>query len=378
MENWRIPQGSDFREELDQCRLNINVLESMNDWVRVIDKAGNILFMNKIMEDFTNVKALEYRCSFEEDIISDKTLIPRSTSLTTLVTGKTMTSEIGFLSREYSVTSSPIVDSRGSTFAAVEVFRDITSELSIRKELFNANMRMRDDIDFAKTIQKQLLPRKKTYHNLDISYYYRPSEDLSGDLFGVNVLDDDKVGVFISDVVGHGVSAALLTMFLRQNISALVGEGYGIYPNLLLTKLKENFGDLGLAPSIYATVFYGYYSKSKGTLTYANGGHNCQPILIRDGRATHIEASGFPISDLFLAVDYREGKVKVKKGDKLVFYTDGVIETKNHEGNQYGLDRFIDILVKNDGQIEEAVRDVYNYSWDGPEDDIAILLINVN
>lgn len=377
LEKWRIRESLDLKEEINLCKMNINVLESMKDWVRVIDKDGNILFMNKAMENFGNVKALEFRCSFEEDIITDEAIIPHSVSLTPLLTNKSYTNEILFLGKEYSVTSSPILDDDGTAIAAVEVFRDISAEASIRRELFNANRRMVDDIEFSKSIQKQLLPKKGYFNNVEIDYFYRPSEDLSGDMFGVDIIDDDKVAFYICDVVGHGVSASLLTMFIKQNISALLSEGYGIYPNMLLNKLKNKFSELGLSASVYATLFYGYYSKSKETMVYANAGHNCMPLLLRKNSYEKLEATGFPISDLFLGFDYEETEVKINLGETLVFYTDGLTEIKNYSGEEFGVQRFLEVVTKNKNIIENAVKAVDSFSWGQPDDDMAILLAKV-
>lgn len=378
LEKWRIKENLDLREEVNLCKMNINVLESMKDWVRVIDKDGNILFMNKAMESFGNVKALEFRCSFEEDIITDDAVIPHSVSLTSLLTNKSFTSEILFLGKEYSVTSSPIFNENGQAFAAVEVFRDISAEVSIRRELFNANRRMVDDIEFSKSIQKQLLPKKGFFNNIEIDYFYRPSEDLSGDMFGVDIIDDDKIAFYICDVVGHGVSASLLTMFIKQNISALLSEGYGIYPNMLLNKLKKKFSELGLSSSVYATLFYGYYSRSKNTMVYANAGHNCMPILMRQNSYEKLIATGFPISDLFLGFDYEETEVKINLGDILVFYTDGLTEITNYSGEEFGVKRFEEAVTNDSTKIiENAVKAVDSFSWGQPDDDMAILLAKV-
>lgn len=377
LDKWKIDQEENLIEIANYCAININVLESMSEWVRVVDKKGHILFMNKSMTRDNNIKALEYRCSFDEDIMTKNSSIPMSISLRTLITGETYTEDLNFLGRDYSVTASPIIDEMGQIFASVEVFRDVSEEMRIRKELYQANKRMKKDIRFAKTIQSQLLPKKKNINNLDIDFYYRPSEDLSGDMFDVTRIDDDRVGFYICDVVGHGVSASLLTMFIKQNISALISEGYGIYPSSLLNNLKSKFSELGLDPSVYATIFYGFYSRQNEEICFANAGHNCTPIIYKDGDFSYLEASGFPITDLFLNTDYEEEKISLKKGDTLYLYTDGISEIKNYRGEEFGRNGLIRALGKPGRPIENILRDMRDFSWTRQEDDIALLQIKV-
>lgn len=377
LEKWKIDQPEILADQANYCAININILESMNDWVRVIDREGNILFMNRSMSEESNIKALEYRCSFDEDIIRGNTLIPRSVSLSTLISNKTFNHDLRFLGREYSVTSSPVLDEEGNVTAAVEVFRDISEEVVMKKELYSTYGKMVEDINFAKNIQKQLLPKKDTYNNIEIDYYYMPSEELSGDMFGVSRIDDDRVGFYICDVVGHGVSASLLTMFINQNISALISEGFGIYPSALLNSLKKKFIALNLAPSTYATLFYGYYSKYDNTLTYANAGHNCMPIIKSKEGIRTLDAKGFPICDLFEGKDYSEHTEVLEKGDELYFYTDGITEIKDYRSQEFGLSRLMDIIEEGGGTIDRLLTSLNNFAWGSPEDDIAFLMARV-
>lgn len=377
LEKWKIDQPEILADQANYCAININILESMNDWVRVIDKEGNILFMNRSMSEDSNVNALEYRCSFDEDIIKDRTVIPRSVSLSTLISNKTFTHDLDFLGRQYSVTSSPVLDDNGNVTAAVEVFRDISEEVVMKKELYSTYEKMVKDINFAKNIQKQLLPKKDSYNNIDIDYYYMPSEELSGDMFGVSRIDDERVSFYICDVVGHGVSASLLTMFINQNISALISEGFGIYPSALLNRLKEKFLELDLTPSTYATIFYGYYSNHDKTITYANAGHNCMPLVkSKDGIRT-LNAKGFPICDLFEGKDYNEYVEVLEAGDELYFYTDGITEIKDYNSEEFGLYRLVDIIKEGEGTIDRLLTSLNNFAWGSPEDDIAFLMARV-
>lgn len=359
---------------IELCELNVQVLESMDDWVRVIDRNGRILFINKSMKTSCKTHDPNIACSFEEDIIMGDSVVPRSVSLITLLTRKTYNKEIIFMGKEYSVKSSPVIDEDGDVVAAVEVFRDISSEIHIRRELFNANKMMSDDIKFARSIQAQLLPEKGIIGDLDVDYYYQPSKQLSGDLFDIIKIDDDKVGIYICDVVGHGVGASMLTMFIKQTTRAIVTELGGARPSITLYELRARFGEMNLAENLYFTMFYGVYSRKERSFSYSNAGHNCCPIVKLDDRYKVLEITGVPICDLFREMTYKEDKIRLEKGDKLIFYTDGFTESKNYDREEFGNERFIEAIMKPGNIIENVVGEVTKFSWGEVFDDMAIMV----
>ncbi|MDO5718282.1 MAG: SpoIIE family protein phosphatase [Tissierellia bacterium] len=365
------------KHRIELCELNIQVLESMDDWVRVIDKDGIVIFINKSMKESCNTHKPNFKCSFDTDIFMGDSVIPRSVSLITLLTKKNFVKEIIFMGREYSVKSSPIVDDKGEVVAAVEVFRDISSETHIKRELFNANKRMLDDLKFARSIQTQLLPEKGMTGPIEVDYYYKPSEQLSGDLFDVIRIDKDKVGVYICDVVGHGVGASMLTMFIKQTMMAIIQEIGGTSPSKILYELRHRFGQMKLAENLYFTLFYGIYDHSRREFSYSNAGHNCCPILKLKNDYKILETNGVPICDVFKEMRYNEDRLKLSKGDKLIFYTDGFTEPKNYDKEEFGIDRFIKSLMVNDDIIENVVGDVIRFSWGEINDDMAIMVATI-
>ena len=123
--------------------------------------------------------------------------------------------------RHYSIKSSPVKDSNGEIYAAVEVFRDVTRERKLELDLINKNKKINKDLQFAKRIQEKILPRKGANDSLKLDYVYKPSEILSGDMFDMFNIDEDNVGIYISDVAGKGVAASMMTMFIRQSMRVM-------------------------------------------------------------------------------------------------------------------------------------------------------------
>src|SRR5699024_6036638 len=108
---------------------------------------------------------------------------------------------------------------------------------------------------FAKKIQMSILPKKGVFGPLKIDYLYRPSEILSGDMFDIHKIDDEHIGIYISDVVGHGVSASIMTMFIRQTMESIMKDT--LSPSDAISNLHKSFLDLNLDDENYFTLFYG-------------------------------------------------------------------------------------------------------------------------
>ena len=198
--------------------LNYHVLEGMADWVRVVDKEGTIIYANKTMKEALGHNIVGMKCykSHGKEMPCSFCITDRSIN-----TGEIVQKEEKINGRYFSVKSSPVTNSDGKVFAAVEVFRDVTRERKLELELIEKNKKMSKDLGFAKRIQERILPNKEILGNISIDYIYRPSEMLSGDMFDVFYIDDENIGIYISDVSGHGVAAAMMTMFIRQTMRSI-------------------------------------------------------------------------------------------------------------------------------------------------------------
>ena len=146
---------------------------------------------------------------------------------------------------------------------------------------------------------------------------------------------------------------------------------------------RSNFSQLKLGADKYFTCFYAVYNRKNKRLTFANGGHNCKPALLREGKVEWIERPGLPISQLFLDVPYKEETLNLSEGDAFLLYTDGIIEVQNKEGEQFGLERLEKILsvVIANHQISQALDEILyrvnRFCWGDTPDDIALVLMQV-
>ncbi|WP_352418131.1 SpoIIE family protein phosphatase [Proteiniborus sp.] len=354
-------------------RLSYEALDGMVDWVRVIDRNGIIIYANKSMEESLGKDIVGKKCY---SVLGKGCACARCITETTINTGEIVEKEEIIGDRIFSVKSSPVKDLDGNIYAAVEVFRDVTRERKLEKEIIKKNEKMSNDLSFARTIQKKILPKKGILGSLKIDYLYFPSEMLSGDIFDINRINENLTGVYISDVVGHGITASIMTMFIRQTMKSIKYDY--LDPSEAISELHKRFLDLNLDSDKYFSIFYGILDKRDNSFKYVNGGHNCIPLHINDNGVDFLEAKGYPITCLFDNIKYEEKCVKLQKGDKLLFYTDGVIETRNEKGELFGFDRLIDISNKNKDNLLNAIEKSLNeFKYKDIDDDFALLTVEL-
>ena len=361
------------KEIQEYSNLNYQVLESMADWVRVIDYNGNILYANKSMKDSLGDNIVGMKCYAAHGQLEPCGFC---ISRRSIETKETIQKEEIIQGRYFTVKSSPVLDNHGQVIAAVEVFRDVTRERKLELELIEKNTKMSNDLLFAKRLQHRILPKTGIYGNLQIDHLYKPCEMLSGDIFDIYYIDEDNIGVYICDVVGHGVTASMMTMFVRQTMRAVKDDI--LSPSRTLSELHQKFTSLDLDVDKYFTIFYGVFNTKDRSFKYSNGGHNCVPIKFNDNGITLLKTNGFPISLIFNEVDYVEKEIKLNPGDKILFYTDGIIEAKNIYGEEFEIDGILKVIKENKEDIlNKIVYNVERFRWGEQNDDLAMVLMEV-
>jgi len=355
----------------------LSIVDGMIDWVRVVDKNNMVLYANKKMkEDLGDI--VGKKCY---DVFGINKKCDYCISGITLEKGCIMKKQSIVGNNTYMVVSSPIRDKSGEISGAVEVFRDITTEINLSQKINEKNEKMSDDINFAKNMQMRMLPPKGMYNGVNVDYLYESSELLSGDFFDVFKIDEDNTGIYICDVVGHGVTASLLTIFVRQSLRT-IAKGRTLI-NGIMKELHKTFLALNLDYDRYFSVFFGIYNKTTCDFHYVNAGHNTEPILLStNGSITMLKSKGYPIANIFDSVQYDVSAVKLDIGDRLFFYTDGITEAANEEGKQYGVDNIINIIEKekSKGSKEDILKNI-KLSLDDyckvHKDDYAILMAEI-
>ena len=353
--------------------LNYHVLEGIADWVRVVNRDGIIIYANKSMKEELGEEIIGIPCDESHCGLNNCTFCITKRSMQT---GEVIQKEEKIDGNYYSVKSSPVKNSNGDIYAAVEVFRDVTRERNLERELIGKNKKINRDLQFAKRIQEKILPKKGVSESVKLDYIYKPSDILSGDMFDMFNIDEENIGIYISDVSGKGIAASMMTMFIRQSMRVMKDDIKS--PSAALTELHKRFISLNLEPDSYFTMFYGIYNRNNHSFKYVNAGHNCIPIRFNDNDLDLLYNKGYPITSLFEKINYIEKSIQLDIGDKIFFYTDGITEARDSSGKEFGLEEVIKIIKECKEKILNVIEDkIINHSWGEQQDDFAIVLLEV-
>jgi len=197
------------------------------------------------------------------------------------------------------------------------------------------------DLDLASRVQRALLPKQSLITpGWEARYHYEPVGPVSGDYCDLVETGPDEGGLFFlfGDVSGKGVAASMLMARLHAILRALVDAR--LPAGEIMGRANRLFCESSL-PASFATLVCGKAGRN-GDVEVGNAGH-CPPLLIRNGRAARIEATGLPVG-LFCSVDYSVERVRLSRGDTLFLYTDGLSEAQSADRREYGIDRLARLL----------------------------------
>jgi serine phosphatase RsbU (regulator of sigma subunit)/uncharacterized protein YfkK (UPF0435 family) len=154
---------------------------------------------------------------------------------------------------------------------------------------------------------------------------FLPAEWVSGDIYNAVRIDEKHIGFYVADVVGHGMPAALLTIFLKQALimRTTVDNTYHIFsPAEVMSNLNKRMATQKLSGYQFATCCYCLLNTESLELTYARAGHP-YPVILRKGQeAKQLEVRG-SLLGVFKDADYAEDKIQLQAGDKILLYSDG-------------------------------------------------------
>ncbi len=183
--------------------------------------------------------------------------------------------------------------------------------------------------------QRFMQPPAAAPDTLDYSARCRQVEGLGGDCYDFVPLGEDRLAIAVGDASGKGLPAALMISSVQASLrtAALFNGDDGaatlgtVNRHVYATSLVDR----------YATLFYGVFDGTAGSLRYVNAGHTPPIVIRRDGSVERLEAGGAPVG-MFADWPYEEGTVRLDSGDLLVAYTDGVVEAENPLGEAWGVE----------------------------------------
>lgn len=239
-------------------------------------------------------------------------------------------------------------------------------------ELWEKNLLMEDDLKLARELQMTFLPEHfPTLPNgateaasaVKFCSIFHPTSSMSGDFYNVVRVSDTAVGVFICDVMGHGVRAALVCAMMRaleEQLSDLAGD-----PGALLTEMNRSLRGIlrQLGATLYTTACYIIVDIANGSLTYANAGHP-SPLLVHDA-TDEVEAIGTqstigPALGLFDDAQYLTDTREVDARDLILVFTDGFFDVENAASEAFGYERLRESIRSRVGlPLTKLIQDIF-------------------
>ncbi len=217
----------------------------------------------------------------------------------------------------------------------------INREKNKVKEFLNT---LNKELAVAKKIQNSIIPKTlPVINNVELDAKYLPMENVGGDFYDFYVLDENRFGIFISDVSGHGIPAALISSMVKIAFSML--RKYANSPKKLIKRLNNILSDK--IKGRFITAGYVLIDLEKNEVIYSSAGH--PPIYIykkNEKKIGEFIANGILIG-YNEKEEYDEISIKIEKGDKIILYTDGIIEAFNDKGEMFGENRVKDIIREN-------------------------------
>lgn len=185
---------------------------------------------------------------------------------------------------------------------------------------------MAEQLKMAGAVQSNFLPQTlPATDKVRMACVYQPAEWVSGDIYDAVRLDENHIGIYIADAVGHSIPAALLTMFLKHAaiFRKTQGSQYTLFtPRQVLEHLNEQMIAQQLKGCLFATCCYGLLDTKTMTFTYARAGHP-YPVLMRRGQQPLSLESRGGLLGVFEGMEFQEQTVSLQTGDKILFYSDG-------------------------------------------------------
>jgi sigma-B regulation protein RsbU (phosphoserine phosphatase) len=254
---------------------------------------------------------------------------------------------------------------------------------------------MKADLQAAAKLQRALMPRSvPAVEGVRFAWRFQPCNELAGDILDIIQLDESSIGLYLLDVSGHGVQAALLSVTLSRILSHMAGESVlrqkardGRHRSRLLRpaevaeQLNRSF-PMDATTNQYFTFLYGVLDLKTRTFHHASAGHPGPLHLRRGGESTILDTSSFAIG-WFPDVRYEEQSTSLSPGDRLYLYSDGVVEAKNARAEQFERARLIETLRHTHmGSLEDSLETLLNQvsAWcgeAGPDDDISVVGIEI-
>ncbi|GFE62671.1 PP2C family protein-serine/threonine phosphatase [Geobacter sp. AOG2] len=230
------------------------------------------------------------------------------------------------------------------------------SQAHLLATLETLSARIREEVEKARQIQQDLLPPSTcNYAGLVLDAVLINSSEISGDVYDYFFIDQNRLGVMVGDVSGHGVQSGMVATAAKAGLHLLLDGGVAT-PGKLLGGMNKAVCATA-SNSLMMTAVIAVIDRTANKVFLANAGHN-YPYLYRssDEAVVMLDGTGgFPLG-FDMGSEYHEIAIDFQCGDLLILYSDGIVEARNEEGDEFGYERFSRYARQNSGSSPESFR----------------------
>ncbi len=238
--------------------------------------------------------------------------------------------------KRYFLFSSKPISISGEVHAVV-VIDDITHMEEVKAELIDRNNEIskynklfKEEMQLAKKVQRSIIPLKSIRHKgYTLTSRYYPLQAVGGDMYDYFVVDEDKIGILMCDVVGHGIGASLITTMIKAILES--SRSLHTKPKDFVTKLNESI--IRIADGFYLTLIYGIIDVSTSKFSFVRAGH---PFPVSIDKNEGVKEIG-SVDNIFVGLekgyDFKEETYSIRAGEKILIFTDGLMDIgSSYEG----------------------------------------------
>jgi len=271
------------------------------------------------------------------------------------------------------------IEERGfSVFRFSEEGKVVESWDSYYSQLTLMRQSIEQELVLARSIQQASLPQEvPELEGWRISPLYQPAREVGGDFYDFHLLSGGRLGLVVGDATGKGVPAALVMSTTCGMLRAVSQTSDSSSPGEMLERVNEALVP-SIPPNMFVTCFYAILDPKSASLRYANAGHDV-PYIHRNGAAEELRARGMPLG-LMPGMGYEEKEIVLEEGEAALFYSDGLVEAHNPNGEMFGFPKLRALIAEHaekDSLEEALLGELYSFVGEGweQEDDITLLTL---